>query len=161
EEEGFPGVKWDADKHAGVSFHTISVDVPDDDARKVLGDKVDVVIGEGKTAIYMGFGTDCLATLKSTIDASAAKAGTIVKPVQMSIAIAPIVQFVASVEPNPILTMAADEAAKLGGKDHINVTANMIENGQTVRLEVESGVIQLIGKMAGAAAGGAGAGPDF
>jgi hypothetical protein len=153
-EEGFPGVKWNADSHAGVSFHTISVDVPDDDARKVLGDKVDIVIGEGKKAIYLGFGTDCLATLKSTIDGSASKAGAAVKPMQMTIAVAPIIQFIASVQDDPMLEMIAAEAAKISGKDHINVTVTTIKNGQTARVEIESGVIELIGKAAGAASGG-------
>ena len=55
--------------------------------------------------------------------------------------------------------LRADEAAKLGGKDHITVVAKIIKNGQSVRIEVENGVIQLIGKVAAAAAGGAGGPP--
>ena len=141
-----------------MTFHTIEVPVPDDDARKILGDKATVVVGESKDSIYWGFGTDCLATLKSAIDGSASKKSEPAKPAQLIIAVTPIVQFMASVEDNPIIRMAATEAAKLTGKDHINMTATMIKNGQTVRFEVESGVIELLGKVAAAAAGGLGGG---
>ena len=48
-EPDFGGVQWNAANHAGVNFHTMSVPVPEDqeDARKMLGEKVDVAVGIG------------------------------------------------------------------------------------------------------------------
>src|SRR5262249_49005528 len=59
-EPDFGGVQWDAAEHAGVKFHTMSVPIPEDqeDARKMLGDKVDVAVGIGTDSVYVAIGRD-------------------------------------------------------------------------------------------------------
>lgn len=151
-------VKLDAETYKGIRFHQALVTVPDDKAQQVLGDKLDVYLGIGEKAAYLAVGKDSLAFLKSIIDSSAAAAGKQVLPVQVTVSLAPIFDFAASVEPNGPAAMMASVADKFKGKDHVFVTAKPISNGVTGRLEVEDGVLQMVGAIA-KARGGAGAPP--
>ena len=64
-------IKFDADKHAGVSFHTASIPVPSDqNISKVVGDKLDVAVGIGEKSVYLALGTDSLKLAKKLIDKS-------------------------------------------------------------------------------------------
>ena len=56
-EPNFPGIKFDADKHGGVRFHTASLPVPKEEGiSRVLGDKLDVAVGIGPKSAYLALG---------------------------------------------------------------------------------------------------------
>lgn len=162
DEPEFPDVKLDVEKHGDVSFHTLSMDIPadEDDARKILGDKLEAAIGIGQTSVYVAVGKDCIATLKSVIDSSAAKADEVVPPVQLNIALAPIMEFINSVDANPITAILLDTAKKAKGDDHVRITGKPIERGSTTRIEIEEGVLQLVTQGIKSALSGFG-GADF
>ncbi|MGC3972158.1 MAG: hypothetical protein QM775_33905 [Pirellulales bacterium] len=46
----------------------------------------------------------------------------------------------------PLVAAMAEEMAK-STKDHINLTAELIKNGERVRFEIEEGIISSIGKV--------------
>ena len=73
EEKDFPGVQWNAENHADVSFHTISLPIPEDkpEPRQMFGETIDLAVGIGKQSVYFAAGRDCLDAAKSVIDASA------------------------------------------------------------------------------------------
>ena len=56
--------------------------------------------------------------------------------------------FAASVEDDPIIVGLAEALKQGPGKDRIAVTGTAIERGVRYRLEVEEGVLQLIGQAA-------------
>ncbi|MGE0761481.1 MAG: hypothetical protein AB7O38_30990 [Pirellulaceae bacterium] len=143
-------LKFNAEQHGGVDFHTFTVPVPADDekARQALGDKLPVVIGTGTKSAFLGFGEDSSALLKRVIDASAKNGQPEVIPVELHVSLAPILEFAAAMEKDPIVKVLADTARRAAGKDEIHVTQKAINRGISVRVEVEEGVLQLIGTAA-------------
>ena len=156
----FPGVKFNADEHAGVRFHTMSINVPEDeDARQVFGDTLDLAFGIGPKSVYLAVGQNGLSELKDAIDRSVATADTVVPPFQMKVALGKIFRFVSTVEENLFFTTLADALEPSHGKDHILITGKPVSNGMTYRLEIEEGVLRAIGQAGKTAT--VGAGPGF
>lgn len=159
DEPKFPGIKFDADKHAGVTFHTMRIPLDDDDAQKVFGEQLDVAIGVGKDSFYLAFGNDSVATLKKIIDTSAAGAEQKLPPSQFFVALAPILKFAASMGDDEALAVAARAAEKVRGNDRISITSTMVERGARSRIELDEGVLKLIGETVMTMSGQAGARP--
>lgn len=164
---GFPGVKWNAAKHGDVNFHTLSAPVPEDkdELRKMFGDSLELAVGIGSEAVYLGVGKDNVAAVGKAIDASAAAKDKKVPPFAASLALAPIMQFASEVaDKDRDKQVCAAIAEKLKGeakdRDHIRMYGELIENGLRYRFEAEEGVLQAIGTAAqmkqqrGAAAAG-------
>lgn len=146
----FSNVKFNADKHAGVSFHTLSLPIPEEEyARRVLGTELNIVVGTGETTAYLALGTDGINHLKRMIDASAQAPGQAVEPFQAMVALGTIMKFAASVEPdNPGISALAATLAQANGKDHILIRTMPIPDGITYRFLLEEGVLKTIGQAA-------------
>jgi hypothetical protein len=91
--------------------------------------------------------------LKQVIDGSKAAAGKEVPPMRLTVAATPIAKFAAkAAEEDSVKAMAAMVVGvleKAGGKDHVTITATPIAKGIRVRLEVEQGLLKLLGSMGG------------
>ncbi len=149
--------KFNAEEHQGVRFHAISFpmdQIPDEEAKQkigqLMGDKLEAIIGIGDNAVYFAAGRDAAKTLKEAIDKSKSAGSTSVPPMQLSIALGPIAQLVAAVGDGNV-KQAAEMVAKLlspaAGKDHIKLTSTLIPNGTKVQLELEEGVLRLLGAI--------------
>jgi hypothetical protein len=154
-------VKLDLETYKNVKFHEITVKLPDeagDDAKKIFGDTVDVYIGAGPTSAYVAAGKGSLDLVKSIIDRSTADPNKAVPPVQMSIALTPIADFVGSINEQNAAHAEVIKNALNGapGKDHVTVNARMISNGISYRIELQEGVLKAIGAAAMAGKGGGG-----
>ena len=144
-EPGFPGIKFNADGQAGVTFHTLKMPVPEEeDARKVLGETMEVAVGIGQQSVYFGFGAECLAKLKSII-ASQPKQKQ-VPPFQMTLSLSRVMEFVASIEDNPLVGAVNDALTQAGDKDHVKIRGIPVPNGFTYRIELEEGVLRAVGE---------------
>lgn len=157
-EPEFPEVKLNAGKHGNVNLHTIAVDLPaeaDEDARELFGgDKVQITLGTAPKALYVAFGKDGEAVMKTAIDASVQKASQSVPPSQANFFLKPIVKFAASMDKgeNAQLQAAAEAVANAEeGSDEVNVTTKPIPGGAIGRLQVSEGVLKLIGEAVKAA----------
>lgn len=145
-EPGFPPVKFDAVTHAGVRFHTASIDVPESESiSKVLGGKLDVAVGIGEKSVYLALGTDSLKLVQTLIDKSKAEAGKQLPPFQLNVSLGPVFQFATALQDNPAVTEMAKELAKAKGKDHVFVTVTPQPNSIKIRVKAEEGVLQLLG----------------
>ena len=159
-------IKLDAETHQGVRLHTFSMPTPDPEAAKAIGDTVEVVVGINDTSVYVAAGSDAISTLKQVIDQSKAQPGKKIPPMRIAVAATPIAGFVAASAPDddPSKMMAGMVAGMLqqaGGADKLTITVDGITNGARMRLELEKGLMQLVG-MAGQMAGGMmGPGADF
>jgi len=142
-------VKFNVSEHAGVSFHTVTLPVPEaeEEARKILGNQMVVTVGTGEKSVFVGFGDKSKDLIRQVIDNSRQGAQKAL-PMELTVALAPIMAFAASVEDDPIIVGLADALQNGNGKDHISITANPIELGATYRIAVEEGVLQLIGQAA-------------
>lgn len=149
-------VRFDAETHQQVRFHLVSVptDQLDPHARQVfqqvVGDKLELILGIGQDSLYVSAGRDAAKALKDLIDRSQSASDKSAPPMQLSVSLTPIAQFVAAV---------GDQQAKQGaemllsvlsaatGKDHIKLTVTLIPNGEQARVELEEGILRLIGSI--------------
>jgi len=149
----FPGIKWDAAKHGDVTFHTITVPIPEeqDAPRKLLGEQADIAIGIGPESVYLALGRDNLEAVNKAIDASAADPEKSVPPFELAISLAPVMEMAASHADDPkqkaILEKVADMLKnEAQGRDHIRIVGHVVPNGLRYRMEAEEGVLRGIGK---------------
>ncbi len=161
-DDDFPDVEFEAESYQGVTFHTLSIPLDEDDkAAKVFGEKLNVAFGTGKKSFYVAFGKDALGSVKQVIDLSKKNADQKLPPAQMALAIGPIVKFAASVdEENPALLMASILVSQVKDKDHVRFVVRPIKNGFSYRIELEEGLVRIIGQ-AGKFAKQLGGGPGL
>jgi len=148
EEPEMPPVKWNAESHAGVNFHTLSAPTPDEkEARQLFGETIDFAIGIGKDSVYFAMGRDCLAAAKKVIDDSAASPGKSIAPMELSVSVGQIINTIAAFDADdPVLKTVADTLkTEAVGRDHVRIVAQQIENGLRTRIEAEEGVMRAIG----------------
>ena len=146
----FPDVKLDAVKHKGIRFHTMTVPIPpNEDVAKVLGEKLDVAIGFGAKHVYLAMGTDNIEKVKAGIDKSVSGLGKKYPPARLTLSMAQIMKFAASVSPSPMAGLLADELSESEGKDHIIIAVRpptSTDSAVSYRLTAEEGVLKLIGR---------------
>jgi hypothetical protein len=144
-------VKLDAETHDGVRFHTLSMATPDAELQPIFGDSLDVVVGAGDDRLLLAVGGNAAKTLANTINLSKLNADKEVLPFQLSISVGKIAKFLAEVaDEQDVKAKAAMASGMLqgaGDKDHITLTGRPIPNGARVRLEVEEGLLQVLGSM--------------
>jgi hypothetical protein len=154
-------IKLNADKHKGVTFHTATFDVPDDDdnadiVEELLGDKVVLTVGIGKESAFLALGNKGIETIKKVIDKSEGVTETTDKPFELTVSLAPILKLMSKAEDaNPIIGAMAG-TLKESGKDKIQLTMQPIKNGALYRLEAEEGILKILGsavKLAAAQSG--------
>jgi len=146
-------VKLDAETHAGIRLHTVAIPMPPDqeEAVKLFGPTLNVVLGISETSIYLAGGSDAMATLKQVIDKSQAEAGKQIPPIRIAVAATPIAKFVAANAPDEgakmMATMLAGQLEQSVGKDQLTITGKPIPGGASIRLELEEGVLKLIAEV--------------
>jgi len=143
-EKDFPGINFDAEQAAGVAYHTMTMPVPEDEeeAKKILGDSLEMAVGVGETSTYIGFGKNCVENLKQIV-AAQPKAKKVL-PFDMTVSLTPIMEFAGSVEDNPMIGTVTD-ALKEDDMDHVRIQVIPKQNGFTYRLELEEGIMRAIG----------------
>jgi hypothetical protein len=147
----FPSVKLNSGSHGGITFHSVTAPIPESekDAREILGDKVNIVLGTGPKAVYVAFGKNAESLLKQVIDKSAQDGSKAVPPMQLNVALLPILKFAASVDnSNNEIVSEMIKVLEKSGKDKINLLSQPIKNGNNVRIQVEEGILQIIGAAA-------------
>ena len=143
----------DANKYESVNFHNLSIPAPIGDGHdrfaQLFGDSLDVVVGFGKEAIYVGAGKDATKAVEEAIRKSATPVVPSA-PFEISIALKPLADLIAGMggehEKGPA-AMAAKVLDSANGKDRIRLVGRSIERGLTVRFEVEEGILKLIGAV--------------
>ncbi|MBN2294162.1 MAG: hypothetical protein JXM70_17175 [Pirellulales bacterium] len=149
-------IKPDVEEHEGVRFHSVSLKIPPDAKNRekvvaLIGETCEVILGVGNDSIYMAAGREPLATLKKAIAASTKDLDSSVPPAQMSIGMRSLAGLLAEISKTEKEQSKMATLAKLletaGDKDHIVLSAVPVENGLSLRFEVEEGIIKTIGKM--------------
>jgi len=149
-------LKLDAEQYEGVNFHTVSIPIPDDaeDRDKIVqivGESFEIVVGIGAESAYVSAGRDAMKTLKEAITKSREESSLAVPPMQVSLALGALADFIAELGDEEDRAQAAQLAALLAdaaGKDHLNLVVKPIERGAQLRLEIEEGILKAIGTAA-------------
>lgn len=138
-------IKFDAGTLAGMQLHTASIPLPPDvDNReqvvKLVGESLDLVIAVGDDSAYLAVGRGAMDALKRVVERSQAERGKPVQPFQISVALVPVLKFIAEVgdeSTRQIARRVVDAVKDLAGKDAVRLTASPIERGVQIRFEVE------------------------
>ena len=149
-------VNLNSGSHKNITLHEFVVQIPDEEeeVRDMLGDQLTVSLGIGTKEAYFSFGSNPVDLLKKAIDGKSETKNMM----QYNINIAPILDFVSSMEGDPNIEAMA-EALKEAGNDRIQMSSNLIENGVKMRFEMQDGILGLI-KVGVDAFQGGGAFPD-
>lgn len=149
-------IKFDAEQREGVHFHTFSLpmeqmgleDKQQENARKLFGKSLDVVVGAGQDEMYVAAGRNALELLKTAMDQSKELASQTVPPMQMFVAGAPIARLVQMLADKEEVREMAGRALKIleasGGKDRLSMTATVVPNGMKVRIDAQAGLVSLL-----------------
>jgi hypothetical protein len=146
-EPNFPKVQFNAGTHGGITLHKASVPVPEHEAeaRELLGEKLDVVLGIGPKSVYIAAGKNAESLLKKVIDLSSQSAAKTVPAMQLNVSVLPILKFMASVDENPMLPGLIASLEK-AGNDKLVITSQGTPRGSAMRIEVQEGLLKLIGE---------------
>ena len=134
-------VSLNSGSHKNITFHRFVIQVPDEEEemRDALGDQVTLIVGIGTKEVYLGAGSNPVATLKKAIDGSHPTEDLL----QYNVYVTPILKFAASMEGDESVEAMA-KAMEETGQDRIRITSNLIENGGTMRFEMQDGILSLI-----------------
>ncbi len=153
-------LKLDAETHEGVKFHALSLPIPEMDDRErivqMVGEKLDIVVGVGPKAVYVAAGRDAATKLKAAIDQSKTLAGTKIPPMELRVAITPLVRFAAAATDDKLVQRQASMLAlflqSAGADNHLTLATEPIANGVRYRLDIEMGLLKAFGAMSQMAA---------
>ena len=164
EEPDFPPnveIRFDTEVYKGTSFHTVTVPIPpQEEASRIFGGELQIALGTSDNSIYFGLAPNSISFLKEIIDKNASSGGKAVRPMELSVALLPILEFASSFEDNPVVNAMIRQLKTANGKDHVVLSVTMEKESTSAlyRFQLEEGVIKAIG--AGVQAGIAG-GLDF
>lgn len=163
----YPGIKFNAEEHAGVQFHTLSLPISDkEELKQVIGDKLDVVIGTGPKSVYVALGNDAAGSLRQILDKSKSSPAQNALPMELTVSLDPVLRFAlglsqadqsdAAQKRNMRLGLALASLAKSPNKDHVRMAVRPLKNGGRYRVLLEEGVLRVIGQATHAATNAAG-----
>jgi hypothetical protein len=147
DEPDFPKVQFDVATHGGVKFHTLTVPIPEGEAeaREFFGPTMNIVLGTSPNSAYLAFGKDGQGLIKKVMDSSGTLADKETLPMQLHVAVLPILKFAQSVDDNPVVPALVSTLEK-AGNDKVSLTSTATGRGSTGRFEIGEGVLQVIGE---------------
>ena len=158
-----PGVEnaitLNAEEHQGVRLHTLSVptdQLPEDaDLPPMLaGDTLTGAVGFSDQNVFLAFGPQSIDKLKAAIDQSKGAAGQSVPPMRLSVSATGVGQMIEGLGADEEADVPPEVLSALGDageNDHIIFVSEAIPNGMRTRLELEAGILKVIGTAVGAA----------
>jgi hypothetical protein len=144
-------VELNSGNHKDVTFHRITIDVPDEEAVKVLGEQVQVIVGIGKDTSYLGFGNNPQDLIKKAMDGSGPSGKQ--PAFQMNFQVGQFLKMAEKANDDPVVKKMAKKLLT-DGNDRVRVVSEYMENGYRARFEVQDGILSLIKVAQEAFAGG-------
>jgi hypothetical protein len=141
-------VSLNASDFSGVKFHTVKIPIPshEEEARKVLGNELQFLIGTGADATYFGFGSDGEKKVKLAIAAAASGAKMLGPPaMRMQISVLSILQFAQAIAPNPVAELVMSKLQEHPETSKVTVTNELIPRGSIVHIRLGEGLLHAIG----------------
>jgi hypothetical protein len=147
------GFKFNADTYKGFRLHTAVVPVTEEleQLKPFVGEELTVVVGVGEKQVFVAAGADAVEILKKAIDKSQTASEKEVLPAQMILSYVKIGKFVAGVIPDEDAKTKIEQFVQMleqsGGKDHLIINAQAVENGLKIHLELEEGFMKVLGSL--------------
>jgi len=148
-------VKLNVDKVGGVSLHkaavpTAEIDANDKALKSLVGDTFEFAAGTSDDAIYVALGRDAYAALKDAVTKVTSATAKSASPATVTVTLSPIMRAAADIGPEPDrakVNAISAELAKAKGKDHLQITSMPVPDGGKVRIEIEEGLLRLLGNI--------------
>jgi len=141
-------IRFDTEVYKGISFHTVTVPIPpQEEASEIFGGELQLALGISDSSIYFGLAPKSISFLKGIIDKNASSGGKAVRPMEMSVALTPILEFASSFDDNPVVNAMIRQLKTAAGKDHVVLSVTMEKESTSAlyRFQLEEGVIKAIG----------------
>ena len=152
-------------KHNGFNLHNVTIDLPMDELDDAIGDlfgeQLKVVLGISDSQVYLAAGKDPETTLKKSIDANIKTSPKSMDLIgQYNFFVAPIMKMVADLQDEEMMEAMSDEIQETG-KDRIRVTYNVVDGEMQFRMEMQDGILKMLGVISQYMGPMAGGGADF
>ena len=148
EEDGFPKVQWNTGEVQGIRLHSLQLPIEDERLAKILGDRLQIVLGTGPQQGYVALGDGAEDLLKRVIDKSAEDRNELLAPSQIVVALSPIVKYLESLRDDfPELETMADIEVGASGRDRVIAKTVPIENGVMSRIVIEEDALRVLGAL--------------
>jgi len=148
-EDGAPKVQWAAGRIGSVELHELYLPIEDENVAKLLGDQLHLVMGTGARQGYLALGNGADKLLQRVIEESAKRTEEMLPPSQVTIAMSPVVEYLASLEDSFSMSEGlADVALGENGRDRVIVETLPIEGGALSRIVVEEDALRVIAEIA-------------
>lgn len=146
-------IKLNAEEYQGIHFHRVTLPLESMEESEVLeklvGKELEIFVGIGPESVYVAAGRDALETLKKAIDQS--KTSTPVLPMQIKLAATPLVKCLGALSDDEKAKNVANVLGQIltatPNQDHINITSTAVPNGGKFRIELESGILKVLGLL--------------
>jgi hypothetical protein len=137
--------RFDASNVDGVNFHEVDVLIPEheEEARNILGERLTLKLGLGDDVVFLSGGPGGDELLQECRNGSAQGE---LAAMEMNLHLLPLLRFIAKVQDTPELGTVIESLPE-SSEDQIRMTMNIIENGQSVRFEMQDGVLEIFGKI--------------
>jgi hypothetical protein len=142
QEANFPEVQLDAAKVGDTTIHVMRVPVPDEDARAVFGEQLEIAVGISADAVYLCVGADAMDSVKVIAAGNNSKP---VKAVSMRASVGQLIKFGAQFANDSLPPEILAVVDQMGDRDHIELVVDAIPNGARYQLVLEEGILKLIG----------------
>ena len=151
--------RFDVRTDNGIRYHEVDVMIPDseEEMRAMFGDKLSVLLGVGDDVLYLAAGKDPADLLTQCMEGSGTDVDSIM---QMDLHLLPILRFLSNFQDAGELEGIADILPETAD-DRIRFSVDVVDNGQTFRVEMQDAVLQIFGAIGQSMGGGFGPPQDF
>ncbi len=144
----FPKLQLNAGAIGDMKLNRLTAPIPPNNpARDVLGDSLEIIVGISPTSVIFAGGKDAESLLRKVLDSSAQNRDKAVLPVQVNVAVLPIAKFVRSLDENPNVNSVITTLEQTGN-DRVTVTSTPAPRSSTTRIEIQEGVLKAVGAVA-------------
>jgi hypothetical protein len=142
----FPKLQLNYGSVGDLKLSRLTAPIPDRnrEARDILGDQLEIVVGIGPKTVIVAGGREAEGLLKKVLDSSTQQPNKAVTPFNLSVALLPILKFSKSIDENPIVNDLI-AALERSGSDRIVVANRPGARSNITRVEIQEGVVQAIG----------------
>jgi hypothetical protein len=143
----FPQVKLNAGTIGDMKLNRLTHTVPNGEAREVLGDTLEIIIGVSPNRVIVSGGKDAEGLLRKVIDQSAQQRDKSVRPLELVVSVLPILRFYKSMDNNPLVNSLL-ASLEQSASDRVTITNEAGSRSSVTRIEIQEGVIKAIGEGA-------------
>ena len=145
------GVKVRAETYKGMALYAVSLPTPDRRLTSLVGKTLDVAVAVAGDKLLVAAGRDAVANLRKAFDQLQHAPAQEVPPLRIRLAVPAMAKIVALTSKNQQIraaaAMLAGFSANAGSKNHVSFTVTPIPGGVRARLEVEEGLLKVLGSL--------------